>query len=85
MKKEQQEIQAKKAKEDATAAKKPAPANPESWSHEQQKQLEEGMRQIGANVPTKERWTQIAGLVTDKTPKQCYERFKELCAKAKAK
>ena len=42
------------------------------------------MREVPASVPTKERWLKIAEGVTDKTAKQCYERFKELCAKAKA-
>ena len=41
------------------------------------------MKEFGANIPTKERWIQIAETVTDKTAKQCYARFKELCAKAK--
>ena len=42
------------------------------------------MRKIPASVPTKERWIQIADLVEGKTAKECFTRFKELCAKAKA-
>jgi len=42
------------------------------------------MKSIPASVATKERWVQIAGVVDGKTPKECFTRFKELCAAAKA-
>ena len=41
------------------------------------------MREIPASVPTKERWIQIAEMVDGKSAKDCFTRFKELCAKAK--
>lgn len=47
--------------------------------------MEKGMREVPATVATKERWIQIAEKVEGKTPKECFTRFKELCAKAKAK
>jgi hypothetical protein len=34
--------------------------------------------------PGKLRWEKISEEVTNKTPKECYERFKEICAKVKA-
>ena len=43
------------------------------------------MREVPASVATKERWLQIAERVEGKTAKECFGRFKELCAKAKAK
>jgi len=46
--------------------------------------MEEGMRKVPSTVATKERWIQIAAMVDGKTPKECFTRFKELCAKAKA-
>lgn len=54
------------------------------WTNEQQKQMEKGMKEVPASVPTKERWIKIAEGVDGKTPKECFTRFKELCAKAKA-
>ena len=42
------------------------------------------MKAVPGSVPTKERWTKIADMVDDKTPKECFERFKEICAKIKA-
>lgn len=38
------------------------------------------MRTYGSNLPVKERWIKIAEVVQEKSAKQCYERFKELCA-----
>jgi hypothetical protein len=54
------------------------------WSQEQQKQLESGMKEVPTSVAAKERWIQIAERVEGKTPKECFTRFKDLCAKAKA-
>lgn len=42
------------------------------------------MKDVPPSVPTKERWTRIAGLVEGKTAKECFERFKEICARLKA-
>ena len=42
------------------------------------------MKTVPSTIATKERWVQIAGLVDEKTPKECFTRFKELCAAAKA-
>jgi len=62
-----------------------APSNDDVWTNDQQKQMENGMREFGADLPTKERWIKIAERVDGKSAKQCYERFKDLCAKAKSK
>lgn len=42
------------------------------------------MKKVPASVATKERWIQIADGVQGRTPKECFTRFKDLCAKAKA-
>jgi len=42
------------------------------------------MKSVPSTVATKERWIKIAESVTDKTPKECFTRYKELVAKAKA-
>ena len=42
------------------------------------------MKLIPSTVATKERWIQIDESVDGKTPKECFTRFKELCAAAKA-
>jgi hypothetical protein len=47
--------------------------------------MEDGMKQVPASVPTKERWIKIADLVEGKSAKECYERFKEIAARLKAK
>lgn len=41
------------------------------------------MKTFGTSIAAKERWISIAGTVTDKTAKECFTRYKELCAKAK--
>jgi hypothetical protein len=46
--------------------------------------MENGMRAVPSTVATKERWIKIAEGVDGKTAKECFGRFKELCAKAKA-
>lgn len=45
--------------------------------------MESGMREFPGTMPTKERWIKISEKVDGKTAKQCYERFKDLCNKAK--
>ena len=71
---------------DAKTGGAPATEAPaaDAWTNEQQKQMEKGMREIPSTVPTKERWIKIAEGVDGKTAKECFTRFKELCAKAKA-
>jgi len=55
------------------------------WSAEQQTALEKGMKDFTTKeFPGKVRWEKIAEAVDDKTPKECFERFKEICAKIKA-
>jgi len=41
------------------------------------------MREFPASIATKERWISIASRVAGKTPKECFQRYKDLCAKAK--
>jgi hypothetical protein len=53
------------------------------WSNDQQRQLEEGMREFPASLPPKERWVKIAERVESKRPKECFERFKFIVAQLK--
>ena len=86
MRKETDEAAAKAVKEAKEAKETAAAAKAEDvWSKEQQAQLEEGMKEFKADVEVKERWISIATKVDGKNPKQCFERFKDLCAKAKNK
>lgn len=71
-----------KAEESKKKVATPVP-DPNAWSNDQQKQMEKGMKEVPASVPTKERWIKIAEGVDGKTAKECFTRFKELCAKAK--
>lgn len=77
------------AKADAEAKAKQQKAaavpDPNAWTAAQQKQMETGMREVPSSVAVKERWIKIADGVDGKTAKECYTRFKELCAKAKQK
>jgi hypothetical protein len=41
------------------------------------------MREFPGSIPVKERWIKISEKVDFKTPKECYERFKEICAMIK--
>lgn len=77
-------------KEQNSAEKKPkeeevVAAQESNWSVEQQKQLEDGMREFPGTIPVKERWIKIAEKVDGKSAKECYERFKEICAMLKQK
>lgn len=45
--------------------------------------MESGIKAVPASVPVKERFIKIAEGVDGKTAKECFMRFKELCAKAK--
>jgi DnaJ family protein C protein 2 len=46
------------------------------WTDEQERQLEEGLVNFPASMDKNERWTSIAKGVTEKTKKQCVDRFK---------
>ena len=46
--------------------------------------MEAGMKKFPGSIPTKERWVKIAEEVDGKTAKECYTRFKEICAKLKS-
>jgi DnaJ family protein C protein 2 len=46
------------------------------WTDEQEHQLEEGLVNFPASMDKNERWTSIAKGVTEKTKKQCVNRFK---------
>ena len=76
-------VEEEKGKKVEEEKKTEAPAA--EWSDEQQKQLEGGMRKYGKDMDAKERWTKIAAEVEGKTPKECFERFKEICARLKKK
>jgi hypothetical protein len=41
------------------------------------------LREIPASIGTKERFVEIAKKVEGKSAKECYARFKELCARSK--
>ena len=53
------------------------------WNNDQQKQLENAMREFPGSIAVKERFIKIAEKVEGKTAKECYERFKEICARVK--
>jgi hypothetical protein len=42
------------------------------------------MKTVASTIATKERWIKISDLVEGKTPKECFTRFKECAAAAKA-
>lgn len=41
------------------------------------------MREFPGTLPVKERWIKISEKVEGKSAKECYERFKEICARVK--
>jgi hypothetical protein len=43
------------------------------------------MREFPATIAPKERWIKIGAVVTDKLPKECFERFKFIVAQLKKK
>mmetsp|Transcript_34545 Transcript_34545/g.40402 ORF Transcript_34545/g.40402 Transcript_34545/m.40402 type:complete len:620 (-) Transcript_34545:92-1951(-) len=65
----------------APAASAAAPTTPtvEDWTAKQQKQLEQGLREL-KDYKEKDKFQKIAAFVEGKTAKQCFERFKYLCA-----
>lgn len=70
--------------EEKKAAEPAVKSTEEFWSPKQQQQMETGMKDVPGSVPTKERWLKIAEGVDGKSAKECFGRFKELVAKAKA-
>jgi DnaJ family protein C protein 2 len=71
-------------KKAAQVTKPAAEHKADSWSKAQQNQLEKGMKDFTAKeFPGKVRWEKISGAVDGKNPKECFERFKEICAKVK--
>ena len=54
------------------------------WSAEQQKALEQALKQFPASVGA-ERWERIAENVPGKTKGECVKRYKEIVAALKAK
>lgn len=48
----------------------------ESWTAEQQKQLETALKSVQALDP--QRWEKIASMVIGKTKKECIKRYKHL-------
>ena len=78
-KKEEKKVPEKtaKPKENGESTPKEAPKE-EEWSQEQQKQLEQALREFPPSIEANERWTKIAEKVTGKTKKQCVDRFKQL-------
>lgn len=76
----------------ATAAASPSHASAtstaassvENWSLKQQKQLEQGLRDL-KDYKEKDKFQKIAKMVEDKTAKECFERFKFLCSVNKKK
>lgn len=81
---EEQKMKARTAPAEEKKAAEVAKPAEDVWTQEQQKQLENGMREVPASIPTKERWLKIAEGVDGKSAKECFARFKELVAKAKA-
>jgi len=60
------------------AAPAAAPAESETWSEEQDKQLQDGLAKYPATMDKNERWASIAKMVNGKTKKQCVGRFKAI-------
>jgi DnaJ family protein C protein 2 len=54
----------------------------DDWTTKQQGELEEGLRAT-KDYKEKDKWIKVAGYVTGKTAKQCFERYKYLCSVTK--
>ena len=64
------------------ASSTPAPASPvtpEDWTAKQQKQLETGLRQL-KDYKEKDKFQKVSEFVEGKTARQCFDRYKFLCA-----
>eukprot|EP00915_Cephaloidophora_sp_WS-2016_P003780 GHVH01005065.1.p1 GENE.GHVH01005065.1~~GHVH01005065.1.p1 ORF type:complete len:518 (+),score=109.40 GHVH01005065.1:339-1892(+) len=56
----------------------------DTWTAEQQKELQSAMKTFPASLPAKDRWISIGQSVEGKNAKQCLDRFKEIKAKLAA-
>jgi len=54
-----------------------------TWTPEQQKQLELGLRKFPSSMETTDRWNSISAGVVGKSRKDCIERYKALCGSKK--
>lgn len=61
-----------------------ADGSADEWSPEQQKQLENGLREL-KDYKEKDKFQKVAKFVSGKTAKQCFDRFKYLCSINKKK
>ncbi|KPA75269.1 putative chaperone protein DNAj [Leptomonas pyrrhocoris] len=68
----------------ASVAGTTAAAAVEEWSMTQQKQLEQGLRDL-KDYKEKDKYQKIAKMVEGKTAKECFDRFKFLCSVNKKK
>jgi DnaJ homolog subfamily C member 2 len=59
-----------------TAPPSVADSNNDCWTAEQDEQLQAALSKFPVSMDKNERWTAIAAAVTDKTKKQCVQRFK---------
>jgi len=55
------------------------------WTEDQQKALETALKTYPSSLSANERWTKIANDVTNKTKKQCVDRYKYLSSLIKNK
>ncbi|CCW66399.1 unnamed protein product [Phytomonas sp. Hart1] len=55
------------------------PAAVDDWTIKQQKQLEQGLREL-KDYKEKDKFQKISGIVDGKTAKECFDRFKFLCS-----
>ncbi|KEG07181.1 putative DnaJ chaperone protein [Trypanosoma grayi] len=68
----------------AAAAVVPPVPSAEDWTVKQQKMLEQGLREM-KDYKEKDKFQKIAAMVDGKNAKECFERFKYLCAMNKRK
>ena len=59
--------------------------NPEFWSEDQQKALENALKKYPNSLPANERWAKISTDVSGKSKKQCVDRFKYIAQLIKNK
>jgi DnaJ homolog subfamily C member 2 len=59
-----------------TTTAQSADSNTDCWTAEQDEQLQAALSKFPVSMDKNERWTAIAAAVTDKTKKQCVQRFK---------
>jgi len=59
--------------------------DPENWSEEQQKALENALKKFPSSLPANERWAKIGQEVSGKTKKQCVDRYKHIAQLIKNK